>query len=1147
MYRPKVLTLLSIILLFTVLGMRLATATSLVVNTPTQAELLPNTTLVYASPLTITVTTGETITVKIRVENVVGLYAWSIGMWWNPNALECVKFEEGPFLKTGGTTLPVSGTINNAEGKIDPPYGCTLAGAMVGVDGSGTLANLTFRAKTSGTFNVHPLNIALSDIDGGSIPTSVADVFTVVSNGEIYPIVTMHNLTSGISDYAFNESLKEISFDVAGEGSSGFCNVTIPKVLITANVINPWKVLLDGEEIAYEKAENATHTSLYFTFTLSTHRVQIRGAGAEMYPDVSVTSVTASSTEVLAGEPVIVNVAVKNKGAGNQTFQVTAYYGNTPIETQTVTNLTEGASETLTFPWNTTAVAPGVYTIKAVASTVAGEIATGDNTLEDGAVSIIETTPQPPPKPTVYVDGSNIGDPLENGSLVHPFDKIQEGINAANAGDIVHVASGTYYEHIIVNKSLTLLGENRNTVIDGNGIWVIIQITADNVKISGFTIANGLVWVSGKGQFYGIWVYKPDGSTTKGTIISGNTIVNNSVGVMLNHASGSIISGNTIINNFYGIWLQSSSDNIISDNTVILSWTCGIRLSLSHRNLIVGNTLFYNLIANAYGVGVGFGSSNNTLYHNNFVNNKNQAFDAGTNTMWDNGAEGNYWSDYNGTDLNKDGIGDTPYVIEPNGLDRYPLMHPHPAILIDQSYVSDNRCDVGSIQTVGFHAKWAHDNSNVAGACIYVNETKYVTDQTGWIRFNVADNTVGKRLWTVTGVSLNGITAFKQIINASFIIWKQAVDNPSIIWDRIYFTLNAADDRINVGSNASISWSGTYEYDGAPFIGSISFNDTTLKDSIGKYGYTVQSISDSRYGLTDFTSNSVPVIFDRVNVALSIGDSRIDVGTNATITWNGAYEYDGAPFGGSITLNNTQTQYDTVGRRCYTVDAIDDPLYGITVFTSNSVNCIWDRVDITLSADDDRINVGSRGSYSLVAVYAYDGERMCSCNLSVTLNDTLTKVDVGKYGYTISSISERQYGLTRFTSNSFSIIFDRVIITLSVEDSRIGVGATASIVRSATYEYDGSAFVGTIILNDTQLTKNEAGKYGYTVASISGGTQGITAFESNSVYVTFEKAAGPSPVPLEGFPWWIVGILAAAILAVAAVYLWKKKKKPSTI
>jgi hypothetical protein len=42
---------------------------------------------------------------------------------------------------------------------------------------------------------------------------------------------------------------------------------------------------------------------------------------------------------------------------------------------------------------------------------------------------------------------------------------------------------------------------------------------------------------------------------------------------------------------------------------------------------------------------------------------------------WDNGAEGNYWNNYNGTDNNGDEIGDTPYIIAESNQDNYPLIN----------------------------------------------------------------------------------------------------------------------------------------------------------------------------------------------------------------------------------------------------------------------------------------------------------------------------------------------------------------------------------------------------------------------------------------------------------------------------------------
>jgi hypothetical protein len=67
-------------------------------------------------------------------------------------------------------------------------------------------------------------------------------------------------------------------------------------------------------------------------------------------------------------------------------------------------------------------------------------------------------------------------------------------------------------------------------------------------------------------------------------------------------------------------------------------------------------------------------SLNNTIYHNNFVNNDLQIFvDVDSVNFWDNGVEGNYWSDYDGSATYLDGIGDTPYIIDENNIDNYPL------------------------------------------------------------------------------------------------------------------------------------------------------------------------------------------------------------------------------------------------------------------------------------------------------------------------------------------------------------------------------------------------------------------------------------------------------------------------------------------
>ena len=71
-------------------------------------------------------------------------------------------------------------------------------------------------------------------------------------------------------------------------------------------------------------------------------------------------------------------------------------------------------------------------------------------------------------------------------------------------------------------------------------------------------------------------------------------------------------------------------------------------------------------------------SSDNIFYHNNFLNNTIHVHSVNSTNTWDNGCPsgGNFWSDYNGTDTNNDGIGDRPYMIDEKNQDRHPLMNP---------------------------------------------------------------------------------------------------------------------------------------------------------------------------------------------------------------------------------------------------------------------------------------------------------------------------------------------------------------------------------------------------------------------------------------------------------------------------------------
>lgn len=180
---------------------------------------------------------------------------------------------------------------------------------------------------------------------------------------------------------------------------------------------------------------------------------------------------------------------------------------------------------------------------------------------------------------------------------------------------------------------------------------------------------------------------------TNNSRIVSNNIAKNIHGVHFFRSQKNTLSGNIIANNSYGIYLYSSfNNNTVSGNNIANNSLNGIHLRSSYNNLIIEN----NVTSNVRGIYVD-GSSSNNIYHNNFVDNHDQAYSYGSTNVWDDGypSGGNYWSDYRGVDnysgpyqneTGTDGIGDRPYGIRSmygyKDQDRYPLMNPTvPAVI----------------------------------------------------------------------------------------------------------------------------------------------------------------------------------------------------------------------------------------------------------------------------------------------------------------------------------------------------------------------------------------------------------------------------------------------------------------------------------
>ena len=263
-----------------------------------------------------------------------------------------------------------------------------------------------------------------------------------------------------------------------------------------------------------------------------------------------------------------------------------------------------------------------------------------------------------------------------------------EGAPISSVDNVTYTLTGN-----ITSDADGIVVERSNIIIDGNGCTLQGAGNGSGFRVN--CINNVTIINTNTDDFYfGMFL-----NSSSFNMISGNKMAKNDYGILLNMSSFNIVSGNEITKNLRGIFLKyscanntlrgnkitvndfgvvlfQSSNNTVSGNDVTDNNYDGIQLASSSNNMVSANNITSN---NHYGtrfISLYNRTSNNKFCHNNFVNNTQQVYIDTPDyvNFWDNGVEGNYWTNYTGVDYNQDGIGDTSHIIDGNNTDHYPLM-----------------------------------------------------------------------------------------------------------------------------------------------------------------------------------------------------------------------------------------------------------------------------------------------------------------------------------------------------------------------------------------------------------------------------------------------------------------------------------------
>jgi parallel beta-helix repeat protein len=279
---------------------------------------------------------------------------------------------------------------------------------------------------------------------------------------------------------------------------------------------------------------------------------------------------------------------------------------------------------------------------------------------------------------TVYF---TIDTPFQENIIYIKADGSVEGTDKIQRDGNVYTFTDNVIEQKIVVEKDNIVIDGANFTLQGGGLedekGIDVpyrhNVTIRNVKVTGYRNC--------------VFLENTASSLITNSILD-NEFLSISVGVRLVSSHNNKVNENIITKNNLAIYLCSNSSSNSIFRNVITANGLGIHIGGDNLGLTdtVGNIITENNITNNdLGVYTEY-CGINTIHHNNFINNTEQWDDVGFTpwpitlpisiSIWDDGREGNYWSDYTGTDNDGNGVGDTPYILNENNQDNYPLMKP---------------------------------------------------------------------------------------------------------------------------------------------------------------------------------------------------------------------------------------------------------------------------------------------------------------------------------------------------------------------------------------------------------------------------------------------------------------------------------------